>query len=126
MSGASAQRWELYRADLNPVIGREQAGAARPVLVVSNDGFNRAADVVTVVPLTRQAGKTRKVYPYEVLIPERAAGNPIASILMPHHIRTISKQRLLERLGTLNDPLLQDEIESRLLEHLGIDFEPDL
>jgi hypothetical protein len=24
------------------------------------------------------------------------------------------------------DSLLQDEIENRLLEHLGIDFEPDL
>jgi mRNA interferase MazF len=116
----------LYRADLNPVVGREQAGAARPVLVVSNDGFNRAADVVTIVPLTRQAGKMRKIYPYEILIPERVAGNPIASILMPHHIRTISKQRLLDRMGILTDPVLQEEIENHLLEHLGIDFVPDI
>ena len=126
MTGAAIRRWDLYRANLNPVDGREQAGVARPVLVVSNDGFNRAADVVTIVPLTRQAGKMRRVYPYEVLIPERAAGNPVASILMPHHIRTISKERLLERLGSLTDPLLQDEIEGRLLEHLGIDYEIEL
>lgn len=119
------RRWDLYRANLNPVVGHEQAGT-RPVLVVSNDGFNRAAGVVTIVPLTRQAGKMRRVYPYEVLLPERIAGNPVASILMPHHIRTVSKDRLLERLGTLIDPLLQEEIENRLLEHLGIDFEPDL
>lgn len=119
------RRWDLYRANLNPVVGHEQAGT-RPVLVVSNDGFNRAAGVVTIVPLTRQAGKTRRVYPYEVLLPERVAGNPVASILMPHHIRTVSRDRLLERLGTLADPLLQEEIENRLLEHLGIDFEPDL
>lgn len=118
--------WDLFRANLNPVVGREQAGEARPVLVVSNDGFNRAADVVTVVPLTRQEGKQRRVYPYEVLLPERVAGNPAASILMPHHIRTISKERLRERIGGLSDPLLQEEIESRLLEHLGIDFEPDV
>jgi mRNA interferase MazF len=126
VSGPPIRRWELHRANLNPIVGREQAGAARPVLVVSNDGFNRAADVVTVVPLTRQAGKTRKVYPYEILIPEGAAGNPIASILMPHQIRTISKQRLLDRMGILTDPVLQEEIENLLLEHLGIDFAPDV
>jgi mRNA interferase MazF len=119
------RRWDLYRANLNPVVGHEQAGT-RPVLVVSNDGFNAAAGLVTVVPLTRQEGKMRRVYPHEVLLPERVAGNPVASILMPHHIRTVSRDRLRERLGTLTDPLLQEEIEIRLLEHLGIDFEPDL
>ena len=96
------------------------------MLVVSNDGFNRAADVVTVVPLTRQAGKLRRIYPYEILIPERAAGNPVASILMPHHIRTVSKQRLLDRMDALADPLLQEAIEDHLLEHLGMDFVPDI
>jgi mRNA-degrading endonuclease toxin of MazEF toxin-antitoxin module len=82
--------------------------------------------VVTVIPLTREAGKQRRVYPYEVLLPERLAGNPVASIIMPHQIRTISKERLRDRIGGLSDPLLQEEIESRLLEHLGIDFEPEL
>lgn len=120
------RKWEVYRANLDPVVGHEQAGKARPVMIISNDGFNRAAGVVTVIPLTKQEGKTRRVYPFEVLLPERVAGNPIASIVMPHHVRTISKQRLLSRLGVLTDPLLQDEIESRLLEHFGIDFEPEL
>jgi mRNA interferase MazF len=120
------RKWDVFRANLDPVVGNEQAGKARPVMIVSNDGFNRASGVVTVIPLTRQAGKTRKVYPFEVLLPERAAGNPVASIVMPQQIRSISKQRLMDRLGALADPLLQDEIETRLLEHLGLDFEPEL
>ncbi len=33
-------RGELYRADLNPVVGSEQGGM-RPVLVVQNDVGNR-------------------------------------------------------------------------------------
>jgi mRNA interferase MazF len=123
---ALIRRWEVYRANLDPVIGQEQAGRARPVMVVSNDGFNRRSGVVAVVPLTSQAGKTRQVYPFEVLLPERAAGNPVASIVMPHQIRSISRLRLLGRLGVLTDPLLQEEIENRMLEHLGIDFEPEL
>lgn len=126
MTPADVRRWEVYRANLDPVIGQEQAGKARPVMIVSNDGFNRRSGVVTAVPLTSQAGKTRRVYPFEVLLPERAAGNPVASIVMPHQMRSISKLRLLNRLGTLTDPLLQEEIENRMLEHLGIDYEPEL
>jgi mRNA-degrading endonuclease toxin of MazEF toxin-antitoxin module len=126
MTRPSVRRRDLFRANLNPIVGREQAGDARSVLVISNDGFNRAADVVTVLPLTRLEGKKRRVYPYEVLLPERVAGNPAASIIMPQQVRTLSKARLMEKLGGLRDPLLQEEIETRLLEHLGIDFEPDV
>jgi mRNA-degrading endonuclease toxin of MazEF toxin-antitoxin module len=82
------RRWDLFRANLNPVVGREQAGESRPVLVVSNDGFNRAGDVVTVVPVTRQEGKQRRVYPYELLLPERVPETPAASIIMSLQVRT--------------------------------------
>jgi mRNA-degrading endonuclease toxin of MazEF toxin-antitoxin module len=47
------------------------------------------------------------------------------SIVMPHQIRTISKLRLLGRIGTLTDEDLQVEIENRVLEHLGIAFEAE-
>ena len=126
MNPDDVRRWEVYRANLHPVIGNEQAGKARPVMIVSNDGFNRNSGVVTVIPLTGHAGKLRLPYPYEVLLPERVAGNPVASIAMPHQVRTISKLRLLTRLGVLTEPLLQEEIENRLLEHFGIDYEPEL
>ena len=126
MNPDDIRRWEVYRAKLDPVIDGEQAGSARPVMIVSNDGFNRNSGVVTAIPLTKHGGKARLLYPYEVLLPERAAGNPVASIAMPHQVRSISKLRLLTRLGVLADPLLQEEIENRLLEHLGIDFEPEL
>lgn len=36
-----------------------------------------------------------------------------------------SRLRLLERIGTLADGTLRLEIENRLLEHLGIAFEPE-
>jgi mRNA-degrading endonuclease toxin of MazEF toxin-antitoxin module len=51
------------------------------------------------------------------------AGNPEESIVMPQQIRTISNVRLLEPMGVLSDPGLQAEIENRLLEHLGVEFE---
>ena len=118
-------QWELYDADLNPSVGREQGGASRPVLIVSNDGFNRTFDVVTVLPLTKADGKKRLVYPFEIILPAKMAGNPLESIVMPQQIRTISKNRLRSRIGLLTNNELRREIEDRMLDHLGINLEAD-
>lgn len=116
-------RWEVYRADLEPHVGREQAGEGRPVLVISNDAFNASGlDVFAVLPLTKLEGKTRKAYPFEVALPRGALSEGITSIVMPHQIRTISRYRLLERMGRIDDPVLRKAIEDRLLEHLGIEL----
>jgi mRNA interferase MazF len=118
-------QWELYYADLDPVVGREQGGDSRAVLILSNDGFNKALDVVTVVPFTRQEGKMRRVFPFEVLMPAKIAGNPVDSIQMPQQIRTIPRFRLLDRVGMLLDVDKRRELEDRLLDHFGISLEPE-
>ncbi|MGH7573144.1 MAG: type II toxin-antitoxin system PemK/MazF family toxin [Gemmatimonadota bacterium] len=119
----SISRWELFWVDLEPRVGSEQGDERRPALVISNDGFNAHFEVVTVIPLTRARGKKRRAYPFEVLLPGGIAGNAEDSIAMPQQIRTISRERLLKPIGVLSDPQLQTQIESRLLEHLGIEFE---
>ena len=116
-------RWDLIWADLEPHVGSEQAGDRRPVLVVSNDEFNRHFPVVTTIPLTKLEGKQRRLYPFEVLLPSGIAGNAYTSIALPHQIRTISKTRLLERIGTLADEDARSEVEERLMDHLGIAFD---
>jgi len=98
---------------------------SRPVLIVSNNGFNKVFDVVTVLPLTRTDGKKRRVYPFEVVMPAHLAGNPLETIIMPQQIRTISKNRLLSRIGQLEDVALRREIENRILDHLGINLDAD-
>lgn len=117
-------RWEIYWVDLEPHVGSEQGGERRPAVVVSNDGFNPHFDVVTVVPLTKRAVKKRKVYAFEVLSPD-LIGTGYESIVMPQQVRTISKLRLLERIGVLSDEELREEIENRLAEHLGLEFEAE-
>jgi mRNA interferase MazF len=118
-------RWDVFWADLEPGVGSEQRGVSRPVIVVSNDGFNAHFPLVTVVSLTKREGKKRKVYDFEVLLPKGIVTPEHASIAMPQQVRTISKLRLLDRIGALEDEELRDQIESRLLEHLGIVFEED-
>ncbi len=120
----AVRRWELYDADLDFPVGSEQGGTRRPVLVISNDGFNARFPVVTILPLTKHDGKERTVYAFEVLLPSNSAGNPLDSIVMPQQIRTISRKRLLDaRLGMLTDINLQREIEDKILLHLGITFD---
>lgn len=117
-------RWEVYWVDLEPHVGSEQGGERRPAVVVSNDGFNQYFDVVTIVPMTKREGKRRQVYPFEVLMPD-LVGTGLESIVMPQQVRTVSKWRLLERIGALADEEIRTEIENRLVEHLGIEFEAE-
>lgn len=119
------RRWDTFFADLEPHVGSEQGGEKRPVIVISNDGYNKAFDVVTVISATKLEGKARKVYPFEVLLPKGAITGQWASIVMPQQIRAISKKRLLEHIGTIEEESYRTEIENRLLEHLDIAFEPD-
>lgn len=121
-------RWDVFWADLDPAVGSEQAGGRRPVIVVSNDGVNANLEVVTVVPATKREGKKRKVYPFEVVLPAGSITSAHESIVMPQQIRTISKMRLLEKVqerGRLTDLSHRTEIENRILEHLGIQFEAE-
>jgi len=118
-------RWDIFWADPDPGVGSEQRGERRPVIVVSNDGVNAHLDVVTVLSATKLEGKQRRVYPFEVQLPAGTLTPEHASIVMPQQIRSISKKRLLEKIGTLSDLDQQAQIENRLLEHLGIQFEAE-
>lgn len=110
---------------LEYVVGSEQGGEHRPVRVVSNDRFNHAFPVVTVVvPLTKTAGKRRGMYSFEILIPPELVGNPVESTTMPYQIRTIDKTRLLERMGgRLTDTRSRSAIQDRIIEHIGVDLD---
>ena len=119
------RRWDLVLANLEPRTGREQGGR-RPVLVISNNGFNRHFPLLTVLPLTSLGGNRRRVYGFEVLLPAGAAGNSVDSIVMPQQIRTLAQSRVTRIMGPLRHPDIQEDIEERLLEHLGIGFDDDL
>lgn len=118
------RQWDLLWADLEPAVGSEMKGERRPVLVLSNDGFNAKFRVVTVIPFTDFDEKTRKPYPFEVIIPAGSAGNPKNSLAQPFQVRTLDRMRFLEApMGRLDDPVLREEIEDRLMDHFGITFD---
>lgn len=110
-------QWAVMQAKLDPVAGAEQKGI-RPVLIVSNEEFNQAMPNVTVLPLT---STRRRLYPSEVSLPRGKAGQPLDSIIMAHQIRTISKQRLADLLGYLEDIQLQNQVCTAIKEHLDLE-----
>jgi mRNA interferase MazF len=97
--------FDIYWANLDPTVGREQAGH-RPVLVISNDIENQM-DIVTVIPVTSRK-KGRRIYPNEVLFHL----NEKEAILLCHQVRTLSKKRLDGKITTLNGTLRQKVVET--------------
>jgi len=124
MTGDALRRWDLVLVDFGTGIEREQSGT-RPALVISNDGFNRHFPLATVLPLTKREGKQRRVYSFEIVLPAGSAGNRVEGIVMPHQIRTVSRECLLERVGRLSAPDLRAEIEARISDHLGLALGPE-
>lgn len=107
------KQYDIYLADLNPIIGREQFGT-RPVLIISND-YENLLDVVTIIPIT-SLKSGRRVYPNELLLHDQLSK---PSILLCQQIRTISKKRLVKKLTTIHDVMLQ----KRIVETLCLRFE---
>jgi mRNA interferase MazF len=111
-------KWSIFIADLNPVQGSERRGK-RPVLVISDEDFNKHMPVVTVLPVT-SLKEGRKVYPNESLLKKEMANLAQDSLVLAHQIRTISKQRLKDPLGFIGDHGAREMINGALRVQLNL------
>lgn len=50
------KKWDIVRANLNPVVGSEQ-GKTRPVLIISENDINKLLNIVNIIPLTSKKGR---------------------------------------------------------------------
>jgi len=114
----SYKKWDIYRANLDPVVGSEQ-GKSRPVLIISEDNINELLNIVNILPITsRKTG--RQIYPNEALIESNIFGLEKESIILCHQIRTLDKSRLSNKFGVINIIDKQNEIIESLCFQLGI------
>ena len=90
------ERGSIYRVNLDPTIGSEQQGNARPCVVLSLSAYNRKLRTVCVVPLT---SSPRALAPLIVPVPSAGKANSMA---LCHQIRTIDKTRVGKLLGVLD------------------------
>jgi mRNA interferase MazF len=112
------RKWSIYWVSLDPVSGSEQAGV-RPALVISNDIVNEVLLVVTVVPLSSMKKDTR-IYPTEVYLPMDLSALPKDSIAMVHQIRTISKKRMGNQCGMINDEDIKNSINTTIKNYFEV------
>jgi len=111
------KRGEIYYANLSPTVGSE-IDKRRPVLVVSNDANNRAANTVTILPIT---SNVTRVYPFEVLLNPEDSGLSKPSKVQAQQVRTISKQRITsDAVGSLSEEIMQ-LVNAALKLHLDVD-----
>lgn len=100
----SVKRGDIYYADLSPVVGSEQGGL-RPVLIIQNDVGNRYSPTVIAAAITSRMGKTR--LPTHIDIYAERAGLAKDSVILLEQIRTLDKRRLKEKMGHLDDGMMQ-------------------
>jgi mRNA interferase MazF len=85
---------EIWKVRLYPAKGSEQDGV-RPCLIVSPDSMNQSLATVIVLPMTTQ----KKNWPSRIEINL----NQKEGQACIEHIRSISKERMVEKLGVASE-----------------------
>ena len=102
-------RGEVWTVNLDPAKGHEQKGT-RPGLVISSDSFNFSpASLVVIIPLTTK----RRNIPLHVEVNPPEGGLKQTSFIKCEDVRSVSKQRLSSRWGSVS-PRTISEVEGRL------------
>ena len=109
------RRGEVWTVDLDPVVGHELAGI-RPSLVISEDALNlSAAEQVIVIPMTTRNKGIRS----HVCVSVGEGGLQRESFIKCEDVRSVSTNRLRQRLGLVSELTLQAVAERlRLLMRL--------
>lgn len=105
-------RGEVWLAELDPIRGHEQRGT-RPALVVSVNEFNSSpSGLVVALPIT---SKTKGIA-LHVPVGPNEGGLRVRSFVKCEDIRSLARQRLRERWGSVSSgTLAQVELRLRLL-----------
>ncbi len=112
----TVKRGDIYYADLSPVVGSEQGGI-RPVLIIQNDIGNKYSPTVIAAAITSQKDKTK--LPTHIQVNATGCGLAKDSIVLLEQVRTIDKQRLKEKMGTL-DMTSMDMVNKALTVSFGL------
>ncbi|HMQ01022.1 MAG TPA: type II toxin-antitoxin system PemK/MazF family toxin [Cyclobacteriaceae bacterium] len=89
---------EIWYADLNPIKRGEQSGL-RPVLIVSGNLLNEYLPVIIAMPLTT---RIKKYKGNPIISPTKSNCLKKESEVLVFHIRSISKERLVNKIGVVD------------------------
>ena len=101
----TVRRGDIYYADLSPVVGSEQGGL-RPVLIIQNDIGNRYSPTVIAAAITSRMSKTH--LPTHIDVFADRVGLAKDSVILLEQIRTLDKRRLREKMGHLDEGMMNE------------------
>lgn len=103
---ARVLRGDIVWANLDPVIGSEQAGI-RPVLVISQDIFNERSGTVIALAITSQPQRAGFPLTFEL----SSTKLPKKSWIKISQIRTLSVERIARKAGRVSPEDLAEILE---------------
>ena len=112
----NVRRGDIYYADLRPVVGSEQGGM-RPVLIVQNEVGNKYSPTVIAAAITSKTSKSKLPTHIEVFADRYGLAKD--SVILLEQIRTIDKTRLKEKMGHLDDAVM-DRVNDAITVSFGL------
>ena len=97
-------RGEVYLVNFDPTLGSE-IRKTRPALILQNDIANEHSPITIVAAITSKFDDT--LYPTEVEISAGESGLKQDSVVLLNQIRSIDRQRLVRKLGKVEDLTLR-------------------
>lgn len=98
-------RGEVHLVRLDPTLGREIL-KTRPCVIVSPDELNAHLRTVIVAPMTTGG----RAYPWRI----RCRFQNRSGYIVLDQLRTVDRERLVKRLGVLNDQTLSEVLDGLL------------
>lgn len=109
------KRGEVYLVRFDPTVGAE-IKKTRPAVIVQNDTANTYSNLTIVAAIT--SFRSSKSYPTKVKVLAPEGGLDTDSIVLLNQLRTIDKERITKKLGTLNGDTIE-KIDKALRISLG-------
>lgn len=101
VTGRDVKKGDVWLVRLDPTMGSE-IQKTRPCLIMSPDEMNERLRTVIVIPLT--SGSHPAPFRVEISFRDKAGR------LLCEQIRTVARQRLVQRLGRLDDDSIAQAI----------------
>ncbi len=99
-------RGDVVLVNLNPARGAEKK-KIRPCLIIQNNTGNRFSPLTIIAVITSQK-KIDKKYPTDVWVDKGEGGLDYPSVIQCDQIRTIDKNRIIDKLGYLDTSRVEE------------------
>lgn len=110
------RRGDVFLVNFDPTVGSE-IQKTRPAVIIQNNIGNRYSPVTIVAALS--SADTDALYPTEVAIKAGEGGLDRPSVALLNQLRTIDKQRLVRKMGSLSANAMR-QVDAALLISLGL------